>query len=86
MAHKLIKLLLLRNFCLFSANLLFYGMNALELISFLALAMHWPELMRRWQIVESLPVFRNCSYKISYMRQIRFISLLAMFLALSISL
>lgn len=69
----------------FPANLLFYGMNALEFIGFLALSLHWPDLMRQFQMVESLPVFRNCTYKTMYMRRIRFISSIALFLALGSS-
>lgn len=71
----------------FSANFLFYAMNALEFIGFMALSLQWAELMQSWQMTESLPVFQNCTcnYKTAYMRRIRFIASVALILALGIS-
>lgn len=57
-------------------------MNALEFISFLALSLHWSELMRCWQMTEALPIFHNCAYNNAYMRHIRFIIFITLLLAL----
>lgn len=61
-------------------------MNALGFISFLVLSMHWPKLMQCWQSVESLPIFRNCAYKTTYMRRIRLTASIVLVFALGISL
>lgn len=38
--------------------------------------------MQNWQLIESLPIFRNCtSYKTKYVRHIRFLISIALFLA-----
>lgn len=66
----------------FSVNLIYYAMNTIGLISSFALSMYWPELMQNWQTVESLPIFRNCTYKATHLRQIRFITSTALFLSL----
>lgn len=62
-------------------------MNALEFIGFLVLSLQWSELMRCWQMTESLPVFQNCTcaFKTGYMRRIRFIASIALILALGMS-
>lgn len=59
-------------------------MDALEFIGFLVLSMHWPELMRCWQTTESLPIFRNCTYRTAYIRRIRLIASTVLILALGI--
>lgn len=40
--------------------------------------------MRCWQIIESLSIFHHCTYKTKYMRRIRFLTSVALFLALGI--
>lgn len=73
------------SFILFSANFLFYAMGTIEFISFLVLSMHWPQLMKHWECVEALPIFRNFEHKTVYIRRIRLISSTVLFFALGIS-
>lgn len=67
---------------LFPATFLFYALNTIGIISFLNLSLYWPELMRHWQTIESLPIFRNYAHKAAYVRSIRLLSATALFLAL----
>lgn len=72
-------------FRLFAALLLFYGMNTLGFISFLALASKWPQLMQYWGNAENkLPTFRNERHERRFVIKIRFCSLSILFLALGI--
>lgn len=64
-----------------SANFIFYALDALEFIGFLILSFYWPELMRCWQTTESLPIFKNCTYKRTYIRRIRIITVTVLVLA-----
>lgn len=68
----------------FSVNCLFYVLNTLEFIGFLVLSLHWPELMRYWQNIESLPIFQNGTYKTGYVRRIRIVAFTTLLLAFGI--
>lgn len=70
----------------FSANLMFFSLNAFEMIGFFALALNWPELMQCWQMAESLLMLQNRSQKSRFILKIRVIASTVLLLALSNSL
>lgn len=74
---------ILKNFPFHVANILFFSMNGFELLSFFGLALKWPDLMRQWQVVESLPVFQSQKHKNVYIFSIRIIASTALLMALS---
>lgn len=59
-------------------------MNTIGLISSFILSMHWPKLMEHWHKIECLPIFRKCTYKSVYVHRIRWITSIALVLALGI--
>lgn len=71
----------IHKFSSFPATFLFYFMNTFGIISFLVLSLYWPELMRHWQTIESLPIFQNFVHKTAYIRRIRLIAAAALILA-----
>lgn len=73
------------SFKIVSATFLFYSLNNIGFVSFLVLSLHWPELMRHWQSVESLPIFQNFVHKTAYVRRIRLVSSTVLLMALGIS-
>lgn len=67
---------------LLSVNILFFATNTFGCISFLGLAMQWPDLMQYWAIAESnLDTLYNHSEKRSKMLRIRYIGFTILCLA-----
>lgn len=70
---------------IFSANLLYYSINTCEFISFFVLTFDWPNLMQRWQIVESdLSTLCSRKDKDKYLFKIRLITMIVLSAALGI--
>lgn len=66
----------------FPVNSLFFVTSSFGYISFFALAMKWPELMRQWENVESnLTTFHNYKQKRNQMLRIRYVTFTIFFLA-----
>lgn len=77
----LIFVAILRGF-FFTVNSLFFATSCFGYISFLAIAMKWPELMRHWEDVElNLTTFHNYKQKRNQMLRIRYITFTILFFA-----